>query len=192
MNKKEWVANKAGNIFVGLDNLAYEFYYKAMHDNGMDLSDADRYAWLNTLFGYDIGAEHAAGIINWFYKRDMDVLEIVGGLESKHMMEDSVMPDLGYHLDFQYWVWDEPDYISYNYMATPIIKKRIDKRFADGYTIDNVCGCICGLFHDNLIDEAQEDELYIYADPDDKMDIAPYEAWCEFDEENPLNYTEGD
>lgn len=188
MNKKEWIENKVGSVLSGLDELGVDFYYMAMHDNGMDLYDADRYAWLNVLFGYDIGADRALGITNWYYENDMEVLELVGGLECKDEMM-RVTDELGYHLNYGYWVWEEPDYITYSYMATPKIKKLIDKMFDNGYSINDVCGCICGLYHDNLIDDAQEDELYIYADPDDIMEIAPFEAWCVFEEDNPLDYT---
>ena len=188
MNKKEWIENKAGSVLSGLDELGIDFYYMAMHDNGMDLYDADRYAWLNVLFGYDIGADYALGITNWYYENDMEVLELVGGLECKEEMM-RVTDELGYHLNFAFWAWEEPDYITYNYMAVPKIEKRIDKMFADGYSIDDICGCICGLFHDYLIGEEQEGELYIYADPYNTMEIAPFEAWCNFEGDNPLDYT---
>lgn len=189
MNKREWLEINVGRDFVvGFDELGIDFYYMAMHDNGMDLYDADRYAWLNVLFGYDIGADHALGITNWYYENDMEVLELVGGLECKEEMM-RVTDELGYNLNYSYWVLDEPDYVTYKYMATPKIKKLIDKMFDNGYSINDVCGCICGLYHDNLIDDAQEDELYIYADPDDIMEIAPFEAWCVFEDDNPLDYT---
>ena len=119
----------------------------------------------------------------------MEVLELVGGLECEDEMM-RVTDELGYNLSYLYWVWDEPDYVTYKYMATPKIKKLIDKMFDNGYSINDVCGCICGLHHDNLIDDAQEDELYIYADPDDIMEIAPFEAWNVFEGNNPLDYTE--
>ena len=188
MNKKEWIENKTSSILSGLDELGIDFYYMAMHDNGMDFYDADRYAWLNVLFGYDIGADHARGIINWYYENDMEVLELVGGLECKEEMM-RVTDELGYHLNYGYWVWEEPDYVEYTYMAVPKIKKRIDKMLADGYSIDDVCGCVCGLYHEHLINDAQEEELYIYADPNDVMEIAPFEAWWNFEGDNPLDYT---
>ena len=188
MNKKEWIENKAGSVLSGLDELGIDFYYMAMHDNGMDLYDADRYAWLNVLFGYDIGADHAREIINWCYEHDIDVMDLCS--QDKEMMMDICFDEFGFHLSFIYWADEEPEYISYKYMAVPRIKKRIDKMFADGYTIDEVCGCICGLYHEYLIDEAHEYELYKYADPDDTMKIAPFEAWNEFEGNNPLDYTE--
>lgn len=187
MKKKEWIENKVGNgMLDGLDDLAIDFYYMAMHDNGMDWSDADGYALLNTLFGYNIGADHAKGIIKWLYEHDFEITEVESG--ERGMMEEACN-ELGYHLDFGYWMYEDPEYLRYFYMAVPKIKKLIDKMFENGYTIDQVCGCICGLFQSYLIDEAQENELYIYADPDDTMDIAPFEAWGEFEGENPLDYT---
>ena len=114
MNKREWLESQVGrSVLIGLDDSGYDFYYKAMHDNGMDFSDADRYAWLNTLFGYDIGAEHALGIINWYYERDIDVMEL--GAYCKRQLIEDVQYDLGYHLDFQYFVDEEPDYITFDW-----------------------------------------------------------------------------
>lgn len=189
MDKREWLASKVGNEMLdGCDDLEIDFYYMAMHDNGMDWNDADRYALLNTLFGYDIGADHAKGIIRWYYEHDLEVTELAS-IDKKAVK--NVCDELGYHLDFKYWEDEGREYITYVCMAVPKVKKLIDKMFDDGYTIDQVCGCICGLYHDYLIDEAQEDELYIYADHDDTMDIAPFEAWNEFEGENPLDYTKG-
>ena len=187
MEKREWLEKEVGaGMLTGLDDLAIDFYYMAMHDNGMDWSDADGYALLNTLFGYDIGADHARGIIRWLYEHDFEITEVEAG--EKGMME-AACNELGYHLDFGYWMYEDHEYLRYFYMAVPKIKKLIDKMFENGYTIDQVCGCICGLFQEYLIDEAQEEELYIYADPDDTMDIAPFEAWGEFEGDNPLDYT---
>lgn len=189
MNKREWLEINAGKDFmVGLDELGIDFYYMAMHDNGMDLYDADRYAWLNVLFGYDIGVNNAREIIDWYYEHDIDVMELCS--HDKEMMMDVCFYKLELRLTFIYWAYDEPEYITYEYMAVPRIKKRIDMMFDNGHTIEEVCGCICGLYHDHLINEAQEEELYIYADPDNVMEIAPFEAWNVFDGNNPLDYTE--
>lgn len=187
MEKREWLEKEVGaGMLTGLDDLAIDFYYMAMHDNGMDWSDADGYALLNTLFGYNIGADHARGIIRWLYEHDLEATELT--FRDKKMMK-AVCDALGYHLDFGYWIDEDRGYMTYVCMAVPKVKKLIDKMFDNGYTIDQVCGCICGLYQSCLIDDAQEEELYIYADPDDTMDIAPFEAWCEWEGENHLDYT---
>lgn len=187
MEKREWLEKEVGaGMLTGLDDLAIDFYYMAMHDNGMDLSDADRYAWLNMLFGENIGIEAARGIINWYWEHDLDVMDITTGDKEK---VEKVCDELGLNLFFYDWLLEEPDYMDYRYMAVDRVKPLIDKMFASGHSIDEVCGCICGLYHDYLINEPQEVELYEYADPDNVMDDAPYEAWGEWEGENPLDYT---
>ena len=43
MNKRKWLEINVGRDFVvGFDELGIDFYYMAMHDNGMDLYDADK------------------------------------------------------------------------------------------------------------------------------------------------------
>ena len=39
-------------------------FHKKVKDKGYDFMDADNYAWLNTLFGYDIGIEKSIEICN--------------------------------------------------------------------------------------------------------------------------------
>lgn len=131
MNKREWLVSKIGSKIVDqLPNTGVAFYYMAMHDNGMDLSDADRYAWLNMLFGYDIEVDAARKIIDWYYGKDLDVMELMY-TSIKEVMD--VCEELGLHLFFDNWLLEEPDYIDYTCMALPVIKKRIDKMFADTY-----------------------------------------------------------
>lgn len=111
-NEINWLTTtNAWSIINGLGNAAYKFYYRAMHDNGMDLYDADDYAWLNTLLGYDIGADHAKGICRWLYENDETVTsycaENLGTLKSICELE------LGYHLDFSNAVTETPEAIQY-------------------------------------------------------------------------------
>lgn len=186
MNKREWLVSKIGSEIVDqLPNAGVAFYYMAMHDNGMDLSDADRYAWLNMLFGDDIGVDAARKIIDWYHGKDLDVMELTHTSKKEVM---GVCEELGLHLFFEDWPLEEPDYIDYTCMVLPMIKKQIDKMFDNGYTIDQVCGCICGLFYYGLINDVDEMRLHEYADPDNVMEIAAFEAWCEFEGENPLDY----
>ena len=73
--KMKWLNNNVGNdMFEGKEMC--DFYYSVIHDKGMALYDADRYAWLNTLFGYDIGLDNALKIINRYHEYDVDVLEL--------------------------------------------------------------------------------------------------------------------
>lgn len=63
--KKAYVVSHASEE-IGEDVSAgvFEHTYRAMHDYGMNVQDSERWAWLNTLFGYDIGAERALDVIN--------------------------------------------------------------------------------------------------------------------------------
>lgn len=47
-------------------------------------------------------------------------------------------------------------------------KPKVEKMLNDGYTVEQVLGCIYGLYDDYLINEATEEALYAVADPEDK------------------------
>lgn len=106
-NKKEWLESQIGSgILDALGDETYDFYYRAMHDYGMDFADVDRYAWLNTLFGYDIGAEKANAINTWIYEHDDEVLEL--GAESKDKIQN-IATKLGFTFDYSKWVKETPE-----------------------------------------------------------------------------------
>ncbi len=108
--KKTWLTEKTGRgMMDGIDDATVNFYYKCMHGYGMSLSDADRYAWLNTLFGYDIGAEKARVIDNWYYMNGLDVMEIEA--VSKGTVQSICEGELGLNLDFSKWPEKTPDVI---------------------------------------------------------------------------------
>ncbi|MBQ6416315.1 MAG: hypothetical protein IJJ65_08720 [Butyrivibrio sp.] len=111
---KEFVENKTGKeTLVGLDEDGWEFYYRAMHDHDMDLSDADRWAWLNTLFGYDIGESAARKISNWLYENGQDACELTH--KSKETLKSICEFELGLHLDFSKFVNSEPEAYKYHF-----------------------------------------------------------------------------
>lgn len=73
--KKEWLdKNVCADAFDGKEMV--EFYYATIHDNDMSLYDADRYAWLNTLFGYDIGIDNSLQIMRRYHEYNVDVMEL--------------------------------------------------------------------------------------------------------------------
>lgn len=107
--KRNWLAKELGKDYY------YEFtepktinhYYKAIHDFNMGLTDADDYAWLITLFGYDIGAENAFEIIRWYYENfDATVNDMVGINQKIELWY--VCNKLNIHLDFSMWTDAEP------------------------------------------------------------------------------------
>ena len=82
-----------------IGNPAMEYYIKLLM-NGVCLFDIDRAAWLNTLFGYDIGFDNAIKINLYLYEKDDEVLEL------KYTDKDKVKQiarELDLHLDFSKW-----------------------------------------------------------------------------------------
>ena len=108
---RQWLKEHMGRSFDPLpdDAATCEFYYRAMHDHGMDVPDADRYAWLCTLFGYDIGCDHARAIINWFYENGWDVFDL--SADSKDTVANVCCLELGIKLSFCRWRKTTPDCI---------------------------------------------------------------------------------
>ena len=105
--KENWIRKEIGFIPVESPD-GIDFYYRAMHDYEFGLCDADDYAWLNTLFGYDIGIENAAKIITWFYmERDTTVQEVVGAKE-KDTLRNICELEIGIMLDFSKFATEEP------------------------------------------------------------------------------------
>ena len=113
MTHKEWLDNEIGESLIPNDEVVLDFYYHAMHDFDMGLTDADDYAWLNTLFGYDIGADHAKEIIRWFYENQDTTVQDAIRHESKDTLQSICELELGIHLDFSKWLDYEPEYLRY-------------------------------------------------------------------------------
>lgn len=113
MDKREWIEQKIGNgILDGMDDDCYEFFYKAMHDLGIEFTDADRWAWLNTLFRYEISDSAANEINNWLYENGQDALELDS--KSKSTLE-MICVELGIKLDFSKFVLETPKAIRYTW-----------------------------------------------------------------------------
>lgn len=91
----------------------FEHTYRAMKDYGMSVYDADKWAWLNTLFGYDIGADRALGLITWYDDNGMDVLELTAG--DKETLKNVAEMELGFHFNYAAFAPYTPDAISYSW-----------------------------------------------------------------------------
>lgn len=85
--------------------------YRAMQDYGMDTDDSNRWAWLNTLFGYDIGAERAILLIDLCNDYNIDVMEL--NADDQEFLE-TVAAELGLHFNFSSFASHTPDTIRYN------------------------------------------------------------------------------
>lgn len=87
--------------------------YRAMKDYGMDSYGSQRWAWLNTLFGYDIGADRAKAISDWYEENGLDVLDICA--EDKGTLSNIIGMELGLHVSFSAFPDETPDHISYEW-----------------------------------------------------------------------------
>lgn len=96
----------------GYTDELYSFYYRCMKA-GMDFSDADRYAILNTLFNYDIGMDNARDIDSWMYEHDEEIYELnATSMEDKAKVALAVA-ELGLNLDFSGWI--KENYTEYKF-----------------------------------------------------------------------------
>ena len=84
-----------------LTNLGYSYYYNLMQQN-MHPADADRYANLNTILGYDVGKNIFTAIDSYVWEHDYDLLELSGSGEDKKILEDAA-EKLQISLDFSKW-----------------------------------------------------------------------------------------
>lgn len=82
-----------------IGNPAMEYYIKYTME-GEYVFDVDRSAWLNTLFGYDIGYENAREIDSYMYERDEEVCELEYTDKEK---VKQIVDELGLNLDFSKW-----------------------------------------------------------------------------------------
>ena len=112
--KKSYVINHISEkIEKDMPDAFFEHTYRAMRDYGMDVYDSEKWAWLNTLFGYDIGAERASDFITWYDENGMDVLELTA--EEKEGIRNIAELELGLHLNFAAFATETPDEISYSW-----------------------------------------------------------------------------
>lgn len=111
--KKRLIEEKIGTgILDGVDDDCYRFIFKAMFEYGFSFNDADKWAWLNTLFGYEIEFYKAIRINRWLYENDQDIMEF--GAKDKSTLE-MICKELDLKVDFSKFVTEEPKAIKYSY-----------------------------------------------------------------------------
>lgn len=103
---------------------AMEFWIKDIMEKEIGCecfsADIDRHAWLNTLFGYDIGFENAMKIEDWLWGgeirpkhyRNVEALDIT--INDKPLIQQCVK-ELGLDLSFDKWATKEPDVYRYEF-----------------------------------------------------------------------------
>ena len=115
--KLNWMKSIYGEYFISQianNPMAIRHYYKAIHDYDMGVTDADDYAWLNTLFQYDIGGVNAMYLIRWFYVSENTTVQDRINVGSKEELKD-LCGNIGLHLDFSNWVNEEPKALRFEF-----------------------------------------------------------------------------
>ena len=113
-DKKAFVIDEIGQeICTGMDDDFFEHTYRAMKDYDMGVYDADRWAWLNTLFGYDIGADRASRLITWYDDNGLDVLNLTA--DDKDSLKNVAEMELGFRFNYRGFATETPDAISYTW-----------------------------------------------------------------------------
>lgn len=75
------------------DNLTieeYAFYYKCLFVYGMGLIDADEYAMLNNVIGYDIGVENARKINAYLYDHDISMFDLIHDNDCEQVIQEAI------------------------------------------------------------------------------------------------------
>lgn len=98
---------------------AMEFYIKTLVEGTDCITDVDRYAHLNTLFGYDIGFNNAMKIDNYLWSTSwlldkygcgIEILEL--NYTDKELIK-GVCKELGLNLSFDKWKTEKIKYHEY-------------------------------------------------------------------------------
>ena len=94
-----------------IEGEAAQFYIEGLMD-GKDIFDIDRFAWLNTLFGYDIGRENARQIDSYLYG-EMNEMETLDLTHRDKPVIQMVCERLELDLKFDKWATTEPKVYQY-------------------------------------------------------------------------------
>lgn len=114
--KKDVILRAGSEACEGRPQEFFAHTYRAMKDYGFGIRESEAWAWLSTLFGYDIGAYRARDIISYYEENDMGVMDI--GAESRGTLQD-VAKELGLHLDFSGFPFETPEEIRYGLPEHP-------------------------------------------------------------------------
>lgn len=95
------------------DNL-FKFYHRCM-EYGIDVCDADRYANLNTVLGYDVGLENFQKIDGYLWiEKDYDLMELFGNEDGREIIENAVNV---LELDVDFSNWNDGEIKEYKYFV---------------------------------------------------------------------------
>ena len=97
-----------------LSDHAYAFYYNQLSINKLNVRDADRYANLNTILGYDVGIDFFRKIDSWFWNNGFDLILVTGSPLEKELMRIAAK-SCRVNLDFSKWTDFTDQRYSYSY-----------------------------------------------------------------------------
>lgn len=142
---------------------------------------ADRHLVLMNLQKVYEGLDELMKLIELEYDFDTDEyganisLEEEFGIENERELYSEID---GLVVDLEQFFW-EREYLMDN------VKSKLIKMEKAGYLIQEKLACIHDLFHNYLIDEEQEEELYKFVDPDNDFNNV-HSYWENYIGENPL------
>lgn len=95
------------------------FYHKCKSLD-MDSFDANRYAWINTIIGYDIGYGNFHKLDEYFYCiKDADILDLSNDADSKEELKE-IITEL--NLDISLDKWNTKEIKSYEFFGNNMEK----------------------------------------------------------------------
>jgi hypothetical protein len=98
-----------------LSDYGYAFYYNQMFVNDLDLCDADRYANLNTVLGYDVGIVKFRSLDGWLWEHGYDLMGLCGSDEDKKWLQRATQERKRKTKDLDYSKWNDLTNCNYTY-----------------------------------------------------------------------------
>lgn len=130
--KRKQIMNYYGTKIMCEEENGVNFYYRCMK-LGLSLLDADEYAILNTLLGYDIGLENAQIINGYLWENNIETIELQANDISKKYIEQAVK-ESGVTIDFT--KWRTQPYTVYEYFEKSNLEKLVC--FSESYVDSRV------------------------------------------------------
>lgn len=111
---KDFVNCRLGYSEDYLADEGYAFYYHCMFTHKLSAFDADEYATLNTLIGYDIGVDAAMRISSYLYERDISILDLNENEEDKQEVQKAI-DAYQLNISLDKWSNDKKPYYEYHF-----------------------------------------------------------------------------
>lgn len=106
-----------------LSDAGYAFYYNQYFNNGLDVCDADRYANLNTILGYDVGIRKFRCLDRWLWENDYEIMEMSGSKEDKELLQEATKKTRTKELDYSKWTDFGKNHYTYSFFENGICYK---------------------------------------------------------------------